>query len=463
MSLAQLKNKYSLFAVICTSIFFIIIVVLQKKWSHEQVIIWDTVYYYAYLPATFIEHDYRMRFVDKDLKNYEEKMRYWTTKLPNGNRITKTTMGVAYFYFPFFIIAHFLAQIFDYVPDGFSMPYHLCVQLSGLFFGILGLIFLRKFLLRFFDDFIIALTLLGIGVGTNIYYYATHEPSMSHIYSFCAISIFLYYYYNWINKPEIRTSIICGILAGIICLIRPINFVLVAPLFFIGINSKESFQEKLNFYWTNRIYFLFIIVGGIIAVLPQLLLWKSVTGNFIYYSYNEETFFFSNPYILGGLIGFRKGWFIYTPIMAIAMFGFYYVYKEMRDYFFVVIFIFFIYSYIAFSWWCWWYGGSFSSRPMVEFTPLMAIPLAYLIKNIFGNYKLTYKVSFVLLFNICIALNIFQTWQKSKAILHFDSMNWEAYQGIFLKTEFPANYDQLLQTPDYENALKGQPERIIKN
>lgn len=44
MSLAQLKNKYSLFAVICMSIFFIIIVVLQKKWSHEQVIIWDTVY-----------------------------------------------------------------------------------------------------------------------------------------------------------------------------------------------------------------------------------------------------------------------------------------------------------------------------------------------------------------------------------------------------------------------------------
>ena len=72
MSLAQLKNKYSLFAVICMSIFFIIIVVLQKKWSHEQVIIWDTVYYYAYLPATFIEHDYRMRFVDKDLKNYED-------------------------------------------------------------------------------------------------------------------------------------------------------------------------------------------------------------------------------------------------------------------------------------------------------------------------------------------------------------------------------------------------------
>ena len=47
-----------------------------------------------------------------------------------------------------------------------------------------------------------------------------------------------------------------------------------------------------------------------------MLYWKHIMGTFFFYSYDQEGFFFGNSHVLDGLLSYRKGWFIYTPIMA---------------------------------------------------------------------------------------------------------------------------------------------------
>ena len=43
--------------------------------------------------------------------------------------------------------------------------------------------------------------------------------------------------------------------------------------------------------------------------------------------------------------------------------------------------------YIIFSWWSWWYGGSFGARPMIDSYGILAIPLAAMIEQMLGMRK----------------------------------------------------------------------------
>jgi len=164
--------------------------------------------------------------------------------------------------------------------------------------------------------------------------------------------------------------------------------------------------------------------------------WKAVTGYWLYYSYEEEGFNFNDWHILDGLFSYRKGWFIYTPLAMLGFIGLYFVWKNkticsylvpLTTYFVPVL-------WFTFSWWMWWYGGGFGSRVMVESLALLAIPIAALTEWVFRSGK-GVRIAFVLILTAGIALNLFQSWQYNKAIIHWDSMNKAYYWHVFGKTK----------------------------
>ena len=108
--------------------------------------------------------------------------------------------------------------------------------------------------------------------------------------------------------------------------------------------------------------------------------------------------------------------------------------------------------YVVFSWRTWWYGGGFSARAMIESLPVVALPLAYLFKNVYENGKpVVFKVAFSLLVLSLIALNLFQSYQYKGSIIHSSLMTKEYYWKVFGKTEInPDDNKYLLQYEDYE-------------
>ncbi|RYD72714.1 MAG: hypothetical protein EOP53_21420 [Sphingobacteriales bacterium] len=98
-------------------------------------------------------------------------------------------MGTAISYLPFFAIGHAIAHITKYPEDGYSKPYQMMVFLAGMTYAFLGLLVLRKALLHFFADNIVAWVLLGVALGTNLYNYAAVDPGMSH--SFFILSAYV--------------------------------------------------------------------------------------------------------------------------------------------------------------------------------------------------------------------------------------------------------------------------------
>ena len=63
-------------------------------------------------------------------------------------------------------------------------------MLSSLFWVMMGLFVLRRLLLRYFTPSATAITLVLIGLGTNLFFYTVHEGPMSHGYNFALITFF---------------------------------------------------------------------------------------------------------------------------------------------------------------------------------------------------------------------------------------------------------------------------------
>jgi hypothetical protein len=116
---------------------------------------------------------------------------------------------------------------------------------------------------------------------------------------------------------------------------------------------------------------------------------------------------------------------------------------------------FFVFSvYLIFSWWCWWYGGSFGSRPMIDFYPLYAIFITACISGIM-KMSLWIRRSLLSVIILLIGLNLFQTYQFDRRVIHHDAMTGKAYWKVFGKTERPKNFNDLLVFPEYQDAKRG--------
>lgn len=422
-------------------------------WGKNTIIQNDVISYYAYLPATFIFHDLSFDFINDLPEDFEGTI--WVQTAPNGKSILRMTMGMSILWIPFFLLAHLVAHLLGVSTLGYSWPYSLSIFVAALFYMAVGLYYLRKILLRYFSDVVAAITLALVILATNLMYYVITEPGMTHVYNFSLIAAFVWFSVKWIEKPTVKYTLVLGFLAGLITLIRPVNvLVLVFPAF-IGIASWRDFKDRLAIHWKK------IVLAGFIAFLvlvPQMVYWKLQTGQFVFNSYMDQgKFFFLKPHILNGLFSYRKGWLVYTPVMAMAFVGLIWMRRKAGELLIPVILFTLVNIYVVFSWWCWWYGGSFGSRPMIDMYGIMALPLAVLIEKLWERKNWVKDIMITVLIAL-ILLSQFQMSQYRTSLLHWDSMTKEAYWGIFGKKQWPEGYDRMIQAPDYDKALRGEKE-----
>ncbi|MCB9232055.1 MAG: hypothetical protein H6581_10350 [Bacteroidia bacterium] len=423
------------------------------RYKTESVIESDIIQYYGYLPATFIYGDVSMKFAQGDsvLGN-----RFWGKTAKNGGRVQKYTMGMAYAYAPFFLVGHIWAKVSDTHPaDGFSLPYRFMIQLSSIFYTLLGLYFLSRILVRVWSSRIVSLTLLTILFGTNLYYYTTTAAAMSHAYLFCLVTMFIYFSIRFVKKPTLGMALLMGLMGGWVVLIRPTQLIIwLFPLLY-GIYNKDHIRDRVQLLIDHWRKVAWIPVMILLVCLPQLFYWKYMTGSWLYYSYRDQGFFWTDPRVVEVMFSWRKGWLLYTPVMILSLIGIWFLRKEAKSYLLAVVAILLTGIYVISSWWCWWYGGSFGMRPMIDYYGLLGIPLCAFYYR-FGRKVPSGKILAWVMAGVFIVFNLVQTLQARYNIIHYDSMTGEAYVASFLKLKRPPGYDDLLKAPDYDGALRGK-------
>lgn len=448
------KNQtFSFWAVWLITGLYIFLFFNTRDWTKRDALRHDMMPYYSYLPAVFIDQDITLNS-DSARKNYFYSWSVETTARPG--RIVRMTMGVSIMQLPFFLLAHITAEPLGHKANGFNPHYFFLILAGCVFYAMTALWLLRWLLSKYFNDRIVALTLIFIACATNLLYYTVYEGAMSHVYTFFLVSAVLALTVKWHQQPKLITAILLGLAIGIIILVRPVNgLILLVPLLY-NVYSKSSFITKLELIKKNYVHFIVAAIALFLAVLPQPLYWKYMSGHYYFYAYGKEKLLFNHPHIINGLFSYRKGWLLYTPVMSFALIGFLFISRYIKQWAAAVFVLTPLFIYVVYSWWTWWYGGGFGSRPMIDIYPVLALPMAAAIAWAYKN-RITFS-GLVLVGAFFVYLNGFQTWQYKKSIIHWDSMTKEAYWTVFLKDKSPENYDSLLKTPDYEKAIKGEEE-----
>lgn len=334
---------------------------------------------------------------------------------------------------PFFALGHLEAYYWQVPRDDFSYTYLFWMVTGCVFYIVLALFLLRHILLQYFDDVAVATTLLIIGIGTNLLFYSVYEFLMSHAHSFFLFSLALFLATEWLKNQRAFIFLALSLVAGLIAVTRLPNMLFFIVLAFWGVHTKEGLWERLLLYQKHWR----LIIGGILFVIPfipQMMYWYLSTGHFILNTYGSggEHFNWGTPMIAEILIGYRKGWLVYTPAMIFGFLGFYILFKEQKDLFWSVFIYILINIYVIscwWCWWCWWYGGSFGMRALVECSVAMSIPIAAFIQYLISSSFVSHMLSIVIAGFI--SLNMFQIYQYHHRIIHWANMTKESYWSVF--------------------------------
>ncbi len=332
----------------------------------------DPLGYYQFLPGTFIKHD---------LHGLP-----WVHRFSDGTGLSIFTIGVAWLQLPFFLIGHLVAVVIGSDADGYSTPYAIAQLIGASSYLGLAACMLFNVLTKRHSAMLAATVILILYLATNLFYYSSFEAGMSHVYSFFLFSLLLYTTERSIDHP--RTWPWIWPIGAMIVLVRPLNiFVLLIPLLY-GIRSMNEPGSRLRDLFKGKIAWM--MLGFAIAlVLPQLLYWHAITGEFVLFTYGVkgESFDLSAPHLWDILISHQNGWFVYTPIMLLVMLRLLTDARSRGNGSRTILLCFAIAWYLYGSWWAWWLGGAFGYRGFIEYYALLSIPLAGLLQWIFSGAR----------------------------------------------------------------------------
>jgi len=414
-----------------------LILLISYPLNHRPtlVISWDTFGYYLYLPATFIYHDlFQLHFVGDIMHKYPLSEYFYAARIgPSGNYVMNYSLGTAILYLPFFFIGHLLAALLHYDMDGFSAPYQYAIYAGGAVYTLAGIVLTMRNLRFFFTEKLSALLLIILLLGTNYFYYTVIENAMTHNYLFTVGACIIYCTIKWHQQQKLRQAFAVGLLIGLAIVIRPTEILWCFIPLLWALKDFNTLQQKLLLVKQNLLQVLCLITGVVLVGLIQMAYWKAASGKFIYYSY-DGFFDFLDPHISLGLFSLRKGWLVYTPVMALALLGIPFLWRSRKELLLVCLTYTVAIIYITFSWHAWPYGGSFGARPMVEAYALLLFPMGALLQTAFKNVLSKYLL--LVFIAACVFLNGFQTWQYLQGFISHEGPDDYSYKVMFLKTHW---------------------------
>lgn len=452
-----LVKPSALFLIFCIC-FSVLLMDAWRAWHFDHHnFVWDIANYYSYLPATFC---------NEGSFEFGNGVEGYLPALPDGKHIPKVTYGMSILYSPFFALGYKVAINEREVLNGFSQPFATCIHWGSIFYVLLGLFFLRKFLLKYYNEVTTTVTLIISFFGTMLFYYTYADGEMTHGYLFMLISAFLLVTYNWHLKVSLVKTLLIGFLIGLLSLIRPTEILVSLLFIFWNVSGLQDLKERFRKFWEFKWHLLLMIIVVILLWLPQFFFWKKMTGNYFFFSYGNERFFWDDPQIVNVLFSYRKGWVTYTPLILLAFIGFFFMKDEVKKLRPAFLGLLIINIYVLSCWWDWFFGGCFGARGFCQHIAFLALPIAaccnYFLKkeNFTKSWLQLLKLVFFVFVFSGICLNMGQTNQYIKHYIHFNSMTKECYWHVFGKYYLDEHNTGLfwskLKEPDYEKLRSGE-------
>lgn len=415
-------------------IFCFLLTVNNYLGNAKRTITSDGVGYYDHLPSIFLHHDFLRKDLDRQVHaSIYERIDTLGVYVAYGDRlVNKYPVGVALLQAPFFLGTWWAMAETEVSNDGYETSFHRSIFHATLFYLLLTLIAFGA-LFREYNipwPLIIFCQLLMV-LATPVSHYANDQAGYSHVYSLFAISSFLFFFKKFSSRGALRYFVLTGVSLGLVLLLRPVNVLVLLFLPFV-LGSWERTKE-LAFFLAKKWQWTLLGSLLVLAVLSiQCMVWYAQTGHLLLYSYQGEGFDLLRPHFQEVLFGYRKGLFIYTPVLLFALISMV-VLGVAREWYLMLSWsmAFVLLTYVFSSWWSWYYGDSYGLRAYVEFLPLFFLPIAILLRSLRPGLKVITMAAMAL----SLPLNIIQNYQYKHYILHWSNMDHKRYWQVFLKTD----------------------------
>jgi len=324
-----------------------------------------------------------------------------------------------------YLIVHF---------NGMNGPEPARTFLLYLAVFLAGLSFVRLTILRWFRDLPVAVVLLVLAFGTNLFSIVALDYQLQAILLFSLYSLAVYLTASWHENQKQVYAVLLAICLGFIILLHSTGlFSLLIPVLW-NVHDKESWKMKVkllkNHLQHTDIFLMLVILIGI----SPFLLWQISPGEVPFLSIKLPGLFYGfSSWLWSDLFSFDHGWLIYTPVMIFAFIGFQYFSDKHRPVFYSVYILCILDIILETSW------SKLGATPVfgqIAFIPiygLLVIPLAFFFQAITEGRK----IKAILLSPIVVLfllLNIFQTWQFNQGIILSSGMNADNYCRVFGRT-----------------------------
>lgn len=369
----------------------------------------------------------------------------WAHPIGAEHTLSVFQIGTALLQAPFYFLGELLIRIMGMEDNGYGRMHAMTQALAASTYGILGLVFAFDALVRLVRRWIAWLTVIGLGLATNLFFYVLIDTGMSHVYSFFLIA--------WLVRLTVRARgaltpwRLYGLLVccALVPLIRVMNgWALIFPLLY-GVISVPGLRARALGFKRYPVALGLGLLTGAAVWAPQLAYWHAIMGRWYVNGYREkgERFNWGDAHLLDILFSHQNGWFIYTPLMLFAVAAlFVMAWRNItggRVILAVVAMTWVVYA----AWWCWWLAGGFGHRGFVDDYALLGIPLAWGIERFVAWARHTGMVLSIALVGFFAYINVNMTY---------------LYQWPWERESW--TWDKLYQV--WEHALAGDRQRYFR-
>ncbi len=228
-------------------------------------------------------------------------------------------IGYSLLALPFLALGHAGDLLLGGAADGYSGLALACFFVANVFYTTLGL----AFVYLFYRDAggappgVALLVALALWPATTLGYYS-FSP-MSHASSFFATSLFLWSFWRAREGDSVPRWLGFGAASGLLFLARWQDILFgVVPLAF---ELDRLYRARPRFPLSVLKARLAFVAAFCVAILPQLVEWKTIYGSFVAVPQGRDFFAFPPRHVLDVLLSSNHGWFTWTPIALVGVAG----------------------------------------------------------------------------------------------------------------------------------------------
>jgi hypothetical protein len=356
----------------------------------------DGVGYYAYLRSTLIDHDLNFEndykggnksFVLARIDAQGHLLREMYTK--TGHVENHFSVGPAILWAPVLVPVHLTVLLLDRFgakipPDGYSHPYVLAMGVTTAFYGFLSLFLAYRLARKYFEQEWALLATIGIWLASSLPVYMYFNPSWSHAFSAFSGSLFLWY---WDRTKLQRTPAqwaALGACAGLMGNVYYPNVILlIFPVLEIiqVVRARQSGPDRAS-KPAGKLVLCSALFGVVffVTLLPTFVTREIIYGSLFETGYPAIwTWNWASPVFLRVLFSADHGLLSWTPILALAIIGLFFLAKRDPLLGTGSILTFLAYYYFISSYPDWDGLSSYGNRFFISLTPVFILGLAALL------------------------------------------------------------------------------------